>query len=269
MPGSKTIDKIYKESELSFLNHLDKAKGLKESQIHKLRVDIKNQRILLALVKKFPGKKKFKVKQTLKLLSPVFKKAGEIRTATLNLKLTEQYKSGLMLKFKAHLKQKIKTAEGELLNEIKDLKKKEFKGLSKNNSSILKKQKEKIVEQHVQKFLSDEILKAKSHLFEMNNNDSLHMARKKLKRVKNLEAILKELNSSKKTGASFKKIETTYEKIGSWHDSVVLAEKIKTFIETNKKIKPTLKAIKELEKLNEKNHNTRLTIMKNLRTELL
>src|SRR4051812_11132391 len=118
MSGPKNIEGIYKESVLSFLKHLNKAKGLKEAQIHKLRVDIKNQRVLLALFKKFPDNKKFKIKPTLEILSPVFKKAGEVRTATLNLKLSRPYRSALMLKFKAHLKQKIKTAEDELLKEI-------------------------------------------------------------------------------------------------------------------------------------------------------
>ncbi|MDP1801399.1 MAG: CHAD domain-containing protein [Bacteroidota bacterium] len=269
MTASKSIIEIYKEEQNSFLKHLRKAKDLEESQVHKLRVDIKNLRVLAALLKIIAPKKRFSPKPLLLLLSPVFKKAGKIRTATLNLKLIQHYKSPAMLTFKAHIKDQIKGAEVGLVKEIKSFKKKKLQALSKTHVSLFKKQKAEKINQKIKLLFEDELVKVKSHLLEMNNDENLHSIRKELKIIKNLASILKKIAPENPIPASIKKIESTYEKIGKWHDDTVLIEAIEKFVNSHNKIKPQLKTITALEKLKEKNHMDRLYITKKLRAGLL
>jgi hypothetical protein len=79
MPG-KTISQIYNHSEAQFTRRLREAKQLNEQRVHKLRVDIKNLRVLLDLLQVVSHKKKAG-KAVLKQVDPVFRKAGKIRTA--------------------------------------------------------------------------------------------------------------------------------------------------------------------------------------------
>lgn len=269
MSSHKNIASIYIEDQNSFLKHLRKAEDLKEDQIHKLRVDIKNLRVLLALLKIIVSDKKFRSKPLLHLMSPLFKKAGKIRAAAINLKLIHQYKSPAMLKFKAHLKEQIKEAEEGLLKEIKQFKKRKFKVLGTTNVSLFKKEKAEKINRKIKAFLDTELIKVRSHLVEMNSDENLHLIRKELKTVKNLVSILKNIDQKYKAPESLKKIETTYEKIGKWHDDTVLIKAIDDFVSSHNKITPKLQTITALEKLKEINHMDRLYITKKLRAKLL
>src|SRR5688572_974277 len=80
--------KFYEASVSSFLKNKKSAKIIKSSTIHDLRVDIKHLRTVLYLISEFNRNEKT-IEIILKELKPVFKSAGDIRTAYLNIKLLD------------------------------------------------------------------------------------------------------------------------------------------------------------------------------------
>src|SRR4249919_3768814 len=98
-----SLTSIYKSHHSKFLKDLRAAKDLDETQLHRVRVEIKNLRVLLDLLGVLTNKK-YKAKPVLKLIEPLFKRAGTIRSATLNLKLCQPYKSVVLVKFRQQLK---------------------------------------------------------------------------------------------------------------------------------------------------------------------
>jgi hypothetical protein len=100
-----TIHRVYKHHGKAFRKDVKNARTLEEKGIHRLRLNIKAIIVLLGLMAVISNKK-LRGKILLKLLRPIFKKAGKLRTTTLNLKLTHPYRSAVLQKFKAHLAKK-------------------------------------------------------------------------------------------------------------------------------------------------------------------
>jgi len=263
MSSNRSIAKIYKENHRSFLYHLKKAKELDESVIHKLRVDIKNIRVLVALLKKL-SREKIRSKRLFKLISPVFGNAGDIRTTTLNLKLTKNSRSKLVLKFQEHLKKQNKKAEDEFLKTLKDFDKKKFNKYTETNHSILKKLNAKEVQQKTIDQLNKALEEVRTSFSETESDKDLHEIRKQIKTIKNLGIILKDMDSVNPFSKSLEKTDLLYKKIGDWHDSVMLVDDLEDFAKAHKKLKPTLKNNLFIDKLKTKNKKNKSLIIKEL-----
>src|SRR5574338_929575 len=112
------IAKIYKSNDHHFLKDLKGAKTLDEEKLHKVRVDIKNIRVLIELLKVL-GARKFRRKALLELLNPVFRSAGRIRTATLNLHNSRHYQSKILQRFRQNLELKKEEGHREFLKTLR------------------------------------------------------------------------------------------------------------------------------------------------------
>src|ERR1041385_8368613 len=104
MAGNRMM-KICRQHEHSFLKSLKEAASLKEKPVHRLRVDVKNFRVLLQLHALLSKKSKSEKKMR-RLLAPLFRSAGKMRSAALNLRLTVPYRSPALLKFRRSMKEK-------------------------------------------------------------------------------------------------------------------------------------------------------------------
>lgn len=263
MSTTQSIAQVYKENQRSFLKHLKKAECLEESSIHKLRVDIKNARVFVSLLKTL-SEEKTGSKQILKIISPVFKNAGDVRTTTLNLKLIQSSRSKLLLKYKGHLKKQNKEAEKKFQKKIKNFDKKKFNKYTRINHSVLKRLKSREVQQKTSNRLNKALVEVRISVFATPSDKNLHEIRKQLKTVKNLGIILKEINSLNSFDKSLEKANHLYKQIGKWHDSSMLADDLEAFAKSHSKISPNLKSNLFINKLKAKNKRNKSIVIKNL-----
>jgi CHAD domain-containing protein len=229
MRDSKTISEIYKEHEKSFLKHLKSAKSVDEKKIHKLRLDVKRLRPLFTFFESL-SKNKIDKKKVLKLISPVFKSAGKIRTTTLNIKLSQVYRSKAILGFKIHLQLKEKQQEKKFLKAIKKFERKKFKKLHKKTLDVLKKTGQKLGHKRIEEYVKDFSGKNPTDIVDIDNNKDLHDIRKKLKDLKTLTELLENIAPKRKLIIRQQKVEAIEETIGKWHDTVILVQEFEKFI---------------------------------------
>jgi len=268
MPLEKKISALYLDHKNSFSKHLKAAKKLEEKDVHKLRVQIKNLRVLFRFLESLPHEK-FKSASFLTLLDPVFKKAGEIRTQHLNLTLTASYRSALMLRFKNHLREKEKKAGKALVKEIKHFDKETFKKLHKKNLKSLKKLNPEVTHKESEKYIRAIFAKLHKNLFDVDNDEVLHKIRKRLKTIKNMNHLLSEIVPSSTLSAEIKKMEKIYEGLGEWHDGLVLAETFENYVRKKETPDTAEQATKILLKLLEKTEKNKFSIMKRMRVDLV
>ena len=268
MPAEKSITDLYLDHKVSFSKHLKAAKKLEEKQVHKLRVQIKNLRVMFRFLANLPHEK-FKSALFLKLLNPVFEKAGEIRTQHLNLTLTAPYRSALMLRFKNYLREEEKKAGKALLKEIKGFDREQFKKRHRKNLKSLKKLKPETTRKESELYIRSIFAKLHKDLFDVDNDEVLHKIRKRLKTIKNMNHLLSEIAPSSAISAEIKKMENIYEGLGAWHDGLVLAETFENYVHKKESPDTAEQATTLLLKLIEKNEKHKLSIMKRLRVDLV
>jgi CHAD domain-containing protein len=257
MPRPKTISEIYKEHKKSFFKHINSAKSLDEENIHKLRVDVKFLRSLFSFFE-FLSKNKIGKKKMLKLVAPVFKNAGKIRTTSLNTKLTKVYQSKAILGFKIHLQLREKQQEKKLLNAIKKFDKKKFEILHKKILYVLKKASKKNCVKRIEGYLKVFLENIHTDIIDINNNKKLHNLRKKLKDVKNLTILLENISPKRKLILQQQKVKVVEEKIGKWHDTVILVQELEKFI---KDCQNTKTSAEERDKKNKDNEKLSIIVL--------
>ncbi len=268
MPIDSTISDFYLVHKKSFSKHLQAAKNLEEKEVHKLRVQIKNLRVLFQFLENLHHRK-IKSTSFVKLLNPVFEKAGEIRTQHINLTLTAHYRSAIMWRFKNYLRQKEEKAGKALLKEIKHFDNGEFKTLHKKNLRSLKKIDTNTARKESESYIRLSFAKLHKDLFEIDNDEILHKIRKRLKTIKNMNHLVAEISPSVTISKGLKKIENIYEGLGKWHDDLVLAETFEKYVHKKESPDTAEQATKLLLKLLEKSEKDKSVMMKRMRVELI
>jgi CHAD domain-containing protein len=268
MPAEETISELYKHHEHSFLKHLERARKLREKEVHHLRVEIKNLRVLFEFLKALP-EEKFKTGPLLKLLNPVFKRAGKIRTHHLNSLMVGSNRNAIMRRFKEYLEKEEKKAGKNLIKEIKDFNSGKFNALHKKNLKALKKLESRIIEVESEKYMRSIFARLRITMFDMHQDEVLHEIRKNLKTIKIISNLLEEMNVGHALNKETKKIRGTYEKIGQWHDGVVLADEFEKYILKKEQPETHEEAIALVLKLKEKNEKNKILIAKKLKEDLL
>lgn len=229
----KTISELYLEHQQSFLKHLKKAKGLNREEIHKMRVETKRLRSLFRLLNRLGGKKS-DTKRALKLILPVFKSAGEMRDTSQNKKLARQFKEPMMKGFKEYLNG-VEKKQGEKLRlEIKNFSKKKYRRSNTDLVMDFKKLDHDHVEKRSKEYLQKLMDRVKTFIPDINNDETFHEIRKRLKDIKTVDQLLNDLYPEKTAGKLLSKVKNIEQRIGSWHDRIMLIEEIEKYL---KKVK--------------------------------
>jgi CHAD domain-containing protein len=265
---SNTIGQVYNQHERSFVKGLKKAKTLAEKPVHQLRLDIKSLRSLLELMEAI-SKKKIAGKATRKILKPLFRQAGKLRTTALNLYLTRPYRSAVLAKFRKYLEKK-QAAEGEkLLRSLKGIELKKLRKLHKKNLTVVKKSdNEELTDQAVD-HLRDLLAGVRSDLFDINNDETLHEIRRQLKRIRNIGHLLDEAKVDHPFKEELKKVSATYEKIGKWHDTVDLINELEKFVDNLHEPTGLEKTVPLILKLKKESLKNKRQIARKLRADLV
>lgn len=267
MPAAKTITQLYLEHEKRFSKQLKRAKSLEEEDLHKLRVEIKNLRVLFAFLQQLQTKN-LKLTGLLEFLKPVFKKAGKIRTVQLNLKLSKAYRSASMSRFRDFLQKREKKARVRFVKELKAFDKETFKGLHKKKLNLLEKIEAGITARRSEAYVRRVFVKVRTALFNTNKDEALHEIRKHFKTLKNMGRLFAELKQVSPLHAEIKKTEALYEKIGQWHDELVFTESFETYVLQKEKPEAQKNAQAFVSKLKAKNEKIKLQLILKLHKEL-
>jgi CHAD domain-containing protein len=259
---------ICRRHEQSFLRSLQEARGLHEKQVHRLRVDVKNLRVLLQLQNVLSGSKKPAVRIQ-KLVSPLFDSAGTLRSAALNLNLTSGYRSPALIKFRKQLKERKQTAASELRLAIDNFDNKKFSRLNKKIASDFGERKNKKLKRDTAEYLRVLFARVRSELFDINDDETLHEIRKKLKVIKNLGALMSELDRNHLFTEELLRINKTYEKIGEWHDVAVLLEELEQFLKDLNDPRVSVKTAPLLQHLRRRTVRSKKLIEKKLKVDLM
>jgi hypothetical protein len=225
-----TITPIYKSHESHFLKNLRQARGLEENSLHKLRVDIKNLRVLIDLLRILSGKK-FRGKAMSKQLEPVFKAAGRIRTAALNLKQSQTYRSPVLVKFRQHLRSKQEEASQEFLHVLRKFDGKKFRKLHKKALEEFRELKEGKIKKGAEEYMRVLFAHIRADIFDITDDETLHQIRKRLKSIKNIGQLLDQIDDGHPFKEELVKVHRTYDKIGQWHDTLELTETLEEYVD--------------------------------------
>jgi CHAD domain-containing protein len=265
---SATISHVYRKHGRSLVRGIMKARTLGEKPVHQLRLDIKSIRALLELMEKISDKKT-KGRATRRMLRPLFRKAGKLRTTALNLQLTQQYRSAVLMKFKQYLRKK-QVVEGErLVKSLKSIEPEKLDKLQKKNLSAVKKADNDELTAQAVEHLRELLAGVRGDLFDINVDETLHEIRRQLKRVRNIGQLLEEARVEHPFKEELRKVGRTYEKIGKWHDTVDLINELEKFVDRLHDPKGLEKAIPVIVKLKKESLKNKREIARKLRTDLV
>ena len=268
MKASKDLAELYLTHEHAFIRHLKKSKKLDRGQVHKLRVEVKNLRVLFEFLDVLL-QKKFKGKSTLKLLKPVFKTAGEIRTAQLNQELARPYRRAVTLRFSKYLGEEEKKAGKKFLKQLRDFDAEDLKKHHRENLKQIRKIKSKHPETFSETFVRSMFAKIQTAMFDINKDEVLHEIRKHLKVIKTMAAFMDELKYASSHKNLLEKIKATYEKIGEWHDEVEFVGALEAYILKKEAVSVQKNTLSFILKLKGNNEKTKLLLSRKLKKDLV
>jgi CHAD domain-containing protein len=246
------IIKHYNQLIADFHTYFRKVrKEKRKGDIHDLRVTIKKLRAIWSLMQE--------VTQGLlnqethnKLVAKLFKEAGKVREAQINLSTIQKPKRKYLSQFiKSQLKQQ-KQAEKRLKKTMKNFNKHYFKLWDKSWQQSVNRIPEEIIVNRSIQLINIELKKVQKLNNQPANPKKLHQIRITLKAVHEILNILLKLQTSPSLIKTAKKIKNLNQEIGKWHDQLVMLESLEKFKKTKMKKKDKAFLERLMQRLNEK-----------------
>ena len=251
----KQLDKLWKKMKSHIKGFLTSGD---HEQLHQFRVQLKKIKALLTLYEAESANKNLLTK--FKPVKKVFKKAGEIRNAYINLKLADEYcldDPDFISQQQAMLDNSTKKFVKHGKKHLKAIKKAHI-GLQNNIY--------KVSDKKVLQFYNDKIEEIAQFFDHLTYTDDLHNARK------NIKLLLHNQNTAAKALADKAIFNADYlddlqDKIGTWHDHVLAIETLSKQGEAeNEAIESIKKSNAELaKKIADKSSNFRDKIRADMR----
>lgn len=245
MPKTKTTSfkKLFKKQIDGFLKNKKALKIHKAETIHELRVSIKNLRFYLQFLAGFTNTDKDS-ETILKEIKPLFKSAGKIRTASLNIELVNEKKGPSV--YIDHLKKVKKKAGHQLKKSVKSFETKHFRRSCKAAIDRLKTLSSKTVLNEYALFIGKNERGIKNKLKSRTvGTETLHEIRREMKAIKAIQKIGDEINNVKRHQ---KKLTQLEDAVGKWHDKAILLEDVRAFAKKRGKDAQMNRFIVELHK---------------------
>jgi CHAD domain-containing protein len=212
----KYLDKEWKEMNTRLKAFLD---ARHQEDLHKFRVQIKKLRAMLSLFE--TASRRHGLLKEFKPVKKIFKAAGEIREAYINLQLAEHYK----LKnehFEASQQEIIQRG----VNEFCQMGKKHIKTI-KDTYSRLKKDLTRIDDSSISEYYKKQLEQIAGNLETPSFTEDMHDNRKLIKiLVYNHKLADKALDGSFQFNAQY--LNKLQENIGQWHDNLIAAQLFST-----------------------------------------
>jgi CHAD domain-containing protein len=210
--GNAYFEKLWKEMISHFETFL-KTGG--QAELHKFRVSIKKLKSLLVLFES--GRKRGSLLKRFKPVQKVFKKAGDIRNAQINLQLSEKFD----IRDDVFAEQQRQVAS-KGISEFQQNRKKFKRNLRDCHKDILS-HLDPPNRSTIRKFYRTNLERINSFLAEPQFDEALHSCRKRIKfLLYNHNAANKMLKKEVKLDTAY--LERLQEKIGNWHDNIMIIE---------------------------------------------
>lgn len=228
-----TLIRIYNEAINLFLFNIDLSLDMEEDHIHKLRVNIKNLRAIIILVKTIKGKE-FKKKKISALISKIFKPTGELRNIQIEYLLLDQYDTKVTALYKNHLFEIEENISKNAKKALLEFNKSDFQIKNEKAKYIIEEINDKELCSGLKKLIRKEFKNIIQIRTKLHDDKVLHEIRKHLKVLKSILKIQLIINQDNTTESLLNQINATETLIGDWHDKELLIESIIEFIENNK-----------------------------------
>jgi CHAD domain-containing protein len=261
------IRDIFKRSHKAVLEDIRGAAPADGDQIHQLRVDIKKFRSICDLLHE--SDKDFISAKLLKSLKPIYNAAGKIRTADVNLHITQPYKSAVLLRYKDHLRQNQDIARQTLQIRLEKFKTSKFRSVFKDAEDELKHLKKKKLKKEGAEYLRVRFAEVRADVFDTSDDKTLHKIRKKLRQIKTIASMMDKMSLHHPFEKDVRKMTIAYDKLGVWHDLAVLIDDLEKYVEDLEDAKALEKTTPLLVVLKRYNLKNKKQIEKRLKTDLV
>ncbi len=178
------------------------------------------------------SQQKFDKKSHFKLLSPLFKKAGVVREAQVNLNLVSKHNASYLIPYIAYLVRTQQVATEDLIKETEVFNKSKLTRLNESLYSEVKGLSDLTIEREAANYILNKLRKV-SILKEIKNDSKLHKIRIHLRPAGEILKLAVKLKASAEMDELKYAIKTLNKLIGKWHDYKVLIDSLKLFIEQN------------------------------------
>ena len=210
------------ENTVQSLNNFCENKNHEE--LHKLRVEIKKLKAYAAFTAKIKGEH---YKKKLRPVTEIFKKAGEIRTARLNLETLKKYR------IRSTAFRKGQLAISENVSEQFVASSQRYIDAIESTCAIIRDDCDDIRNKKILEFYSEKIEFLSLYFREKFDEQHLHARRKIIKMLVYADNLLpEELNQKLALNVSY--LDTLQDIIGKWHDEIILVDLLNK-AQTNKK----------------------------------
>ncbi len=226
----------YREVIILFLKKKKRKKWKKE--IHEFRVSIKKLKGIFKLIELCNSDF-----DSLKYLSPykkLFKSAGRIREAQVNLSqlknLTDS--DSYIDVYRMQQKQLIKIQKETFKQLLAKFKAEEITDGDEKVARTCHSFSRDIIVRSSEKFINERKKEIRSLIKHGTDEDSLHETRKKLKEISSIFGLLIRLDLFSEEEIKMDQLKVYEEKLGLWHDRVVLRHSLNDFIDTHHLVTP-------------------------------
>ncbi|MCB9232847.1 MAG: CHAD domain-containing protein [Bacteroidia bacterium] len=255
MDENHLIQHYYRELG-TFREHFAQTRaGLGRDDIHQLRVSIKKLRAILHLLE-LAGKGAWSTAGLLDLFAQLFKKAGKVREAQINLGLVENEAAECLGSYSKSQEKKLLHRKEKLHAQLEQFDFEKLDQLNQELSQNTKNLLNQTVFEEGTRFVEESLQEVDGLRKKIKDDEVLHDIRIKLKAVHEVLSILADLSPTEELLKFKAEIKMINELIGEWHDHTVLGSSIQEFDqeELNKKgraeLKKHLKALKQQNALN-------------------
>lgn len=190
-----------------------------QEELHKFRVAVKKISSFLTLIQGCNHDDR--ILKSFKPILKIFKQAGAIRDAYLNIQVSAQYQ------FKTpHFKNQQQQLLAANINQLKKHSQRNLKAFSKAHAHVLH-HVDDIENEDIVVFYYRQLYQIAHILAEKNFNEQLHACRKKIKHLLYNHKVIGKKNTSE-IGLNTSYLDQLQSFIGNWHDKLMLANLLST-----------------------------------------
>lgn len=225
----KKRNKLLKQyfDQLAVFHHCLKSVGRSHEieKIHELRVAIKKLRTLLTLMEE-ASERKFSKKKQFKLFRNLFRKAGEVREAQVNLELLTKESALLLPEYSKWLEDNVEKAKIILSHESANFNTTQLRKLTKRTEKNVIGLSNKTIKLSALRFVQEKLARV-GLLVKLNASSELHEIRRLLNSA---EEVLKVIYGKKRHQLR-QQLKPFHKEIGHWHDVFILAVSLDQYLD--------------------------------------
>ena len=229
-----TFFSVYNDLAGSFLRYMALSGDCSVEEIHLLRLDVKSLRTVLDLVE-FIMQKKSATRELRAMLSRIFDKAGDVRTAQMNLALLRMGRAGVVEAYERALLDEEMESRRELNRLMTAFDRERFQRLAGDTGVLIAGLENARVAVYAAKFIRGRYDAIFRILKKVRTPRDLHEIRINVKSVRNAIRLISGWGRGRRTGIEERIVKTADQALGTWHDGIVFAEHLRRFISKHRK----------------------------------